>query len=257
MSDAAIKLKGLNFHRRGQVILEQVDLELERGAFLGLIGPNGAGKTVLLKLLLGLLKPTSGSIEILGGSVEASRGKVGYVPQFARFESQFPTTVMDAVLMGRLAHAAYGRPFSRADREIALQTLERVELADLRGRELSKLSGGQIQRVLIARALAVQPQLLLLDEPTASLDTRVGRTVYDLLDELAPEMTIVLVSHDIGVIASHVKTIACLNRRLHYHHTKDIAGEVLAEVYGCPVELIAHGHAHRVLPHHHHHEPKE
>lgn len=254
MSDAAIKLHNVSVQRRGQVILEAVNLELERGAFLGLIGPNGAGKTVLLKVLLGLIKPTSGSVEILGGSVAASRGKVGYVPQFARFEAHFPTTVIDAVLMGRLAHAAYGRPFSRIDRAIAERALERVELSELRSRELSKLSGGQIQRVLIARALAIEPELLLLDEPTASLDTRVGKTVYDLLDELAREMTIVLVSHDIGVIGSHVKTIACLNRRLHYHNTKDISGAVLAEVYGCPVELIAHGHAHRVLPHHHGHE---
>ena len=136
MSGEAIKLRGVNFHRRGQSILENIDLDLERGAFLGLIGPNGAGKTVLLKILLGLLQPTSGTVEILGGTVAASRGKVGYVPQFARFEAHFPTTVMDAVLMGRLAHAAYGRPFTRGDREIAERALERVELQELRSREL-------------------------------------------------------------------------------------------------------------------------
>lgn len=247
MAELPLKISGLSVVSRGQKILDDISLELEEGSFLGLIGPNGAGKTVLLKVILGLIRPSSGSIAVLGSSPEGARGRVGYVPQYARFDGSFPIKVRDVVLMGRLPRKRLFRGFSPDDARRANELLAQVELDGFGDRDITRLSGGQLQRVLIARALAVEPKLLLLDEPTASVDSKVGQSIFRLLEELSGRMTIVLVSHDIGVIASYVKTIACLNRKLHYHHSKQLSGEVLSEVYGCPVELIAHGHAHRVL----------
>ena len=251
---AALKLKDVSLRSRGQLIIDSVSWELEEIAFVGLIGPNGAGKTVLLKIILGLIQPSSGTIEIFGKPPREAKSFVSYVPQYARFDSDFPISVMEVVLMGRLGKTAAFGSYTKADREIAAAAMEKLSLSDLATRQIGKLSGGQLQRVLIARALAHEPKILLLDEPTASLDTRVGSNVYELLDELSKSMTIVLVSHDVGVISAHVRSIACMNRKLHYHGTKEVSGEILSEVYGCPIELIAHGHAHRVLPNHGHGE---
>lgn len=255
--EQAIEIHNLSLTFRGRRVLQDITLSLPEGSFLGLIGPNGAGKTVLLKSIAGLLSPDSGEVLIYGKRPREMRGVVGYVPQFGTFDQSFPITVFEVVMMGRLARRGWFRPFTSADRRAALSALDRVELADCARREVGRLSGGQLQRVLIARALAMEPRILLLDEPTASLDTTVGRTFYDLLQDIAKETTIVLVSHDIGVIAKHVKTIACLNKQLYYHESKEITGEILEQVYGCPVELIAHGHAHRVFPSHEHGEGGE
>lgn len=242
----AVELRDVWFAYRGTPVLEAVDLVLWSGDYLGIIGPNGGGKTTLLRIVLGLLEPDRGTVRVFGRSPREARGEIGYVPQYARFDADFPIRVLEMVTMGRLGWKRSPR-LGRADREAALAALERVEMADLAGRQIGRLSGGQLQRALIARALAVEPRLLLLDEPTASVDTRIGRTVYELLDELAREVTVVLVSHDIGVISRHVKTIGCLNRRLHYHHARELTAEMLETAYGCPVELVAHGHPHRVL----------
>lgn len=242
----ALELRDVWFAYRDVPVLEAVDLTLWPGDYLGIIGPNGGGKTTLLKIVLGLLEPDRGIVRVFGRPPREARGEVGYVPQYARFDADFPMRVLEMVMMGRLGWKRSSR-FSRADRDAAREALARVSLADLADRQIGRLSGGQLQRALIARALSVEPRLLLLDEPTASVDTRIGRTVYELLDELARDVTVVLVSHDIGVISRHVKTIGCLNRRLHYHHTRELTAEMLETAYGCPVELVAHGHPHRVL----------
>ena len=243
----SLELEKVTLISRGQTILEDVTLKLEPNSFLGLIGPNGAGKTVLLKIILGLIQPTSGSVKIFGKSPRDARRDMSYVPQYAHFDSDFPIKVIDVVLMGRLGR---GRRIDASDKEKAMAALEKMELKDLAETHIGKLSGGQQQRVLIARALVAEPKLLLLDEPTASLDSKVGTNVYQVLGELSGQMTIILVSHDIGAISSQVKTIACLNRKFHYHESKEIPGDTLSEVYGCPIDLIAHGHAHRVLHEH-------
>jgi len=245
-----LELKNVVLRSKGQIILDFLNWTLQEGDFVGLIGPNGAGKTVLLKVLLGLIPPTSGEIRILGNSPTRSRSLIGYVPQYARFDSKFPISVREVVLMGRLSKTRACFGYTAEDRKKADEVMEKLELDALSEMRIGKLSGGQIQRVLIARALASDPKLLLLDEPTASLDTLVGSNVYDLLEELSKRMTIILVSHDIGVISAYVKTVACLNRKLHYHGKKEVAPNILAEVYGCPIDLIAHGHAHRVLHEH-------
>lgn len=234
------------------VALEDVSLHLHPLDFVSVIGPNGGGKTSLLKLLLGLVPPSRGQVRVFGQPPTSSRNQIGYVPQQATLDQQFPISVWDVTLMGRLSRLSVFQRFSAEDRELTAEALRKVRMYDYRHRQIGQLSGGQQQRVLIARALVAQPQLLLLDEPTASIDSEIKRDIYDMLSVLNETMTIVMVSHDIGVISSYVKTIACLNRRLVYHDEKGVTPEMLMDTYQCPVDLIAHGVPHRVLHSHHH-----
>jgi zinc transport system ATP-binding protein len=245
-----VKIKGLHFSYNGLTVLDGVDLKVEENDFLGIIGPNGGGKTTLLKIMLGLLKPTAGEITILGGAPEDARKKIGYVPQYSRFDESFPINVMDVVLLGLMGNKAAGRPFSRASHQRALAALERTGMADLAGRAIGKLSFGQRQRVFIARAIAAEPLLLLLDEPTSSIDTTGQGNFYDILAELKNSMAIILVTHDMGAVSKYVEKIGCLNRKLYYHGSGEISGQDLEKVYGCPVDLIAHGVPHRVMKEH-------
>ncbi|MDH3686200.1 MAG: ABC transporter ATP-binding protein [Myxococcales bacterium] len=246
MSAPAAELQNVSLRLGGISVLEEVSLRIEAGDYLALLGPNGGGKSTLLKVLLGLLTPDEGSVRVFGQSPRAARGRVGYVPQSFRFDRDFPIRVLDVVLMGRVGKLKRGT-VADADREIARAALARVEMAELGTRPIGALSGGQLQRVWIARALAQQPELLLLDEPTSSLDERVERSVWELFAELSQEMAVVVVSHDIGAISRHVRGVACLNRRLHSHPTRELTSEMLEATYGCPVDLLAHGHPHRVL----------
>jgi zinc transport system ATP-binding protein len=246
----AVELRGVNLHRGDVRVLEDIDLTIERGAFLAVLGPNGSGKTTLLRIILGLIAPRSGSVRVLGSSPRAARGRVGYVPQHARFDLDFPIRAEEVVRMGRLARGRFGRRYDASDRAAARRALATMEVEHLADRPIGALSGGELQRVLIARALALEPELLLLDEPTASLDERIGRSVWDILGELSQRMTLVVVSHDIGAISQHVRGVACLNRRLYMHPQGELTDEILEATYGCPVDLLAHGHPHRVLPPH-------
>jgi zinc transport system ATP-binding protein len=250
VSAPAIELRDVSFSYGELPVLEAVDLVVERNDYLALLGPNGGGKTTLLRLVLGLLVPSRGAVRVLGEEPAHARGRVGYVPQRTQFDPDFPIRVVDVVRMGRLRRGRMLRPFSAQDREAAARALATVEVTDLAERPIGALSGGQLQRVLIARALAVEPELLLLDEPTASLDERMGTGVWELLAELSRSMTVVLISHDIGAISRHVRSVACLNRRLHGHPSRELTPEMLEATYGCPVDLIAHGHPHRVLRDH-------
>ena len=247
----AIELRDVGFSYGRTPALEDVNLVVRQGDFVGIIGPNAGGKTTLLKVILGLLRPDRGDVRIFGRPPRRTRGLVGYVPQEAGFDRSFPISVFETVRIGRLGPRSRGSGRA-ADEAAVREALERVELAGVARARIGSLSGGQLQRVLIARALAAEPRVLLLDEPTASLDSRIGRSVYELLGRLSAEIPIVLVSHDIGVISRHVRTIACLNVRLHYHHGKELSREMLEATYGCPVDLVAHGVPHRVLPEHEH-----
>ncbi len=246
----AVSFEHVWFSYGSRLVLEDVSLEIERGAFLGILGPNGGGKTTLLKLVLGLLRPDRGRVRVLGLAPVAARGRVGYVPQYTRFDADFPILVEDAVLTARLGRGRTWGPATQADRAVAREALERVAMADQGGRRIGQLSGGELQRVLVARALATEPELLLLDEPTSSVDPRVGRTIYELLEQLGPEMTRVVVSHDVGVLRRHVGSVACVNRKLFHHADGGLTPELLEEAYGEPIELVSHGHVERVLgPH--------
>jgi zinc transport system ATP-binding protein len=249
VSAPAAELRGVSLALGATSVLEDVSLRVEANDYLAILGPNGGGKTTLLKLLLGLHAPDRGEVRVLGDTPSRARGRVGYVPQHVRFDLSFPIRVRDVVLMGRLGKAPGGR-IGAADREAAHAALARVEMQTLAARPIGALSGGQLQRVLIARALAQSPELLLLDEPTASLDERIGRSVWELFEELSREMAVVVVSHDIGAISRYVRGVACLNRRLHAHPSKELTADILEATYGCPVDLLAHGHPHRVLTEH-------
>lgn len=231
--------------------LEGVSLSVERNDFLGIIGPNGGGKTTLLKVILGLIVPSRGRVLVLGKAPEASRHVIGYVPQHNMFDRDFPINVWDAVLMGRNGRVGVLRRYSDKDRIMARDALQRVGMLDSRDRQMGKLSGGEQQRVFIARALVAEPSLLLLDEPTASVDPEMQTEFYELLESLKHRMAIVLVSHDMSAVSIHVDKIACLNCQLYYHGSKEIGAEVLEATYKCPVQMIAHGTVpHRVLKEH-------
>ena len=252
MSNEIAILDNVSVRYGSVTALENVNFRLLPLDFVSVIGPNGGGKTTFLKVLLGLLSPQKGTVRVLGKDPAVSRQAIGYVPQQVSIDKQFPISVWDVTLMGRLGKERLPKKYSDEDREFAADALQKVKLYDLRDRQIGKLSGGQQQRVLIARALVTNPELLLLDEPTASVDSEIKQDIYELLVELNEKLTIVMVSHDIGVVSSYTKTIACLNRTLVYHDEKDITPEMLATTYQCPVDLIAHGVPHRVLATHHH-----
>ena len=233
-------------------VLEDVNLSVYEGDFVGLIGPNGGGKTTLLRVLLGLLPPMQGEVCVMGLPVKEGRQAIGYVPQVIAFDREFPISVWDVARMGRVGHRGLLKRYTAEDDAIVTDALRRVGLLDLRRRPIGELSGGQRQRAYIARALATQPEILLLDEPTSSVDPQVSSNIYELLRQLNDHVTILLVSHDMSAISSYVKTVGCLNRRLFYHGEKEITAEMLELAYQCPIDLIAHGVPHRVLPVHTH-----
>lgn len=250
MTPAVIELSNVSLWRGNVQVLEDINLTVPPGAFLALLGPNGSGKTTLLRVILGLLSPSAGTVRVLGETPHGARGRVGYVPQHAAFDRDFPIHTEEVVCMGRLPRKRWLRHYDRKDHEAAHRALGTMEVAHLADRPVGTLSGGELQRVLIARALAMEPEVLLLDEPTASLDERIGRGVWEILEELSRTMTVVLVSHDIGAISHYVREVACLNRQLFMHPSGELSDEILEATYGCPVDLLAHGHPHRVLSPH-------
>jgi zinc transport system ATP-binding protein len=256
MGNSIVEIKNIWFAYNGQTVLEDVSLDIRQGDFIAMIGPNGGGKTTLLKLMLGLLRPNKGTIRVLGDPTAKASHHIGYVSQDVHINRSFPITAIDVVLMGKLEPGKRWAKSSVQDRTDALDALERMEIADCASSKIDELSGGQRQRVFIARALVTEPKVLLLDEPTASIDAKGQAEFYRLLKELNKDITILVVSHDLVAISTYVKSVACVNKRLHYHHQAEITGEMLEEMYPCadeevcPVELIAHGLPHRVLRHH-------
>jgi len=242
-----LEVRGLTFGYGSEVVLDRVDLAILPRDYLAVIGPNGGGKTTLLKLILGLLTPWSGQIV---DHLPPRRGKFGYVPQFSTFDRSFPLRVAEAVLMGRLGRRGLIHPYTREDREAVAEALALLHLAPLARAHISELSGGQLQRVLIARALVSDPDLLFLDEPTSSIDAESREVLRQVLAEQNERIPIVVVTHDITSIAGAVRHVACVNRTLHYHGGGELTPELLEETYGCPVELFAHGVPHRVLREH-------
>jgi len=256
MKDLIVEIKNVWFAYNGQTVLEDVSLDIQQGDFIAMIGPNGGGKTTLLKLMLGLLKPDKGAIRVLGDSTEKASHHIGYVSQDVHINRSFPITATDVVLMGKLEPNRRWAKSSVQDRDEALDALERMEIESFADSKIGELSGGQRQRVFIARALVTQPKVLLLDEPTASIDAKGQAEFHRLLKTLNKDIPILVVSHDLVAISTYVKSVACVNKQLHHHHQAEITGEMLEEMYPCtdeevcPVELIAHGLPHRVLKHH-------
>ena len=249
---AVIELENVWAGYESDRVLEAVNFRLEAGDYVGLIGPNGGGKTTLIKVILGLIKPERGTVSVMGVSPEKGRQFIGYVPQIQQDDKAFPIKVWDVVSMGRLKPNLLNNLFlTDTDKTAIERSLRQMDILDLEKRPINELSGGQRQRVTIARALAAEPKILLLDEPTSSVDSRSSSQLYDLLAELNQKITILLISHDLTAISTYVKTIGCVNRRLVYSGTKEITSEMLSSAYECPVDLVAHGVPHRVLPPHH------
>lgn len=222
------------------LVLEDVSLSIGSRDFLGIIGPNGGGKTTLLKIILGLLVPQRGAVRVLGRAPAEVRTRIGYVPQHARVDPGVPATVLDVVLTGRLARSSWGFHYAREHTEAALAALAQTQMQSMAHRALATLSGGQRQRVLIARALASDAELLLLDEPTAGVDPHMEQGLTDLLHRLNQRFAIVIVSHDVSFVSTHLQRVACLNRRLSCHAAHEISREVIAEMYHAPIRAVQH-----------------
>lgn len=248
-TNPVIEVENLSFSYNCQPVLEDINLSLPERCFTAFIGPNGGGKTTLLKLMLGLLKPDRGKVRVLGEPPRRVAKYLGYVPQDTDRNRSFPISVMEVVLSGRIGITRRRIGFSKEDRKAAEQALDQVGIRELSGERIGELSGGQRQRAFIARALAGDPRILFLDEPTAGVDA--GRQVdfFRLLKELNQTTSIIMVNHDLMVISSHAKSVACVNRTLHYHDGPEITEEMI-QMYQCPVELVAHGIPHRVLKSH-------
>lgn len=221
-------------------VLDGVSLTIEPRDFLGVIGPNGGGKTTLLKLMLGLLKPDRGTVRVFGQPPEAVRDQIGYVPQHSHIDPTVPATVLDVVLTGRLSKSSWGAWFGRSHVEAAEVALAQTGTDDLAERPIGTLSGGQRQRVLIARALASDAKILLLDEPTAGVDSHMEQSVTDLLHQINQQLPIVVVSHDVGFVSRHLKRVACLNRRLTVHAASEISADVISHMYHEHMRAVQH-----------------
>mgnify|MGYP001811616897 FL=1 len=236
MERTIVDIKDLCFSYIGKEVLHNIDLVVEQGDFIAVVGPNGGGKTTLLKLVIGLLKPTRGAVHLAGRRPGKKGLEIGYVPQQIDHNLSFPATALDVVIMGK--HVPENRmPFgrSRQDRKDGLAALEKMGISEFGERKISDLSGGQRQRVLIARALVTEPELLVLDEPTASIDSRGQTDFYQLLQELNRDLTILMVSHDLLSVSTFAKSVACVNKRLHYHQAFETSGELFDAVYACSV----------------------
>lgn len=247
-SKPAIRIENIAVSYGKTQALRNITFSVKEKDYLGIMGPNGGGKSTLLRTILGFIKPDNGRAEIFGCSCAKNRQLLGYVPQFSSVDKKFPISVQKVVETGLLKGVLH--PFhiySSEQKEQAMNQLELLGIVDLAKRQISELSGGEFQRLLIARSLVANPKILLLDEPTASVDPSSREKIYSLLAELNKEITIVLVTHDLTAISSSIKKLACLNQTLVYHGEPELTEEVVEAMYGCPVDLIAHGVPHRVL----------
>ena len=239
---AVISFNNVSYAYQQSKVLEDITVDINEEEFFGIIGPNAAGKSTMLKLMLGLLKPDSGKIEVMGKSPVHASQHIGYVPQYPSFPRNFPIKVIDVVLLGHLGKSIRIGAFSKREKELARQSLEVVEIAHLAEEPIASLSGGQVQRMLIARALTSQPEILVLDEPTANIDVQAEENIFALLKQYNEHMTIIVVSHDIAFISGYVDRVGCLNRSMICHETETISGKTIEELYGAPVKMIHHAH---------------
>ncbi|HSG68121.1 MAG TPA: ATP-binding cassette domain-containing protein [Bacteroidales bacterium] len=251
MSDILLSVSNASVKLDGSIFLQDVSIDIRKGDFIGIIGPNGGGKTTLVRLMLGLIKPNSGQVKYFIPHV-LGKSKIGYLPQVQRFDSKFPITVYDVVLSGLSGKQRLFSATTSADRHKAEHWMESLGIISMRKKPIGQLSGGEMQRVFLCRSLISDPELLILDEPDTYVDNRFEQELYAQLRELNNRMAIVLVSHDVGTITLYIKSIACVNRELHYHPSNIITESQLAS-YNCPVQIITHGDVpHTVLGKHDH-----
>ncbi|WP_243290578.1 metal ABC transporter ATP-binding protein [Bacillus sp. FJAT-47783] len=251
IKDPVIDIRNLSFQYDQRIVLENINLTVEKGAFLGLVGPNGSGKSTLLKCILGLLKPQKGNIQLFGQDIQKFKewSRIGFVSQKANsFNSGFPATVFEVVASGLTAKIGLFKFFTRSYHPKVFDALKAVKMEQFANRNIGELSGGQQQRVFIARALVSNPDVLILDEPTVGIDADTVQSFYELLEKLNKELniTLILVTHDTGTVTDKVTHVACLNKSLHFHgkskEFKDIQEKELTQFYGHSVHVLTHEH---------------
>jgi zinc transport system ATP-binding protein len=242
------EMNSLSASYGANVVLQEVDLKVNENDFIGVIGPNGGGKTTLLKVILGLVKPSEGKIVFNNELLNSN--SIGYLPQISTGDINYPVTVTDIILSGLMIRKGIISRMSSSDKTRAMKVIDELGLGKMTNSTLNELSGGQMQRVFLGRAIIGNPRLLLLDEPGNFVDTTFENDFYEKLKDLNKRMAILMVSHDVGTISSHIKSFACVNRSLHYHPSHEITNEDLL-AYGCPIQLVTHGDVpHTVLKHH-------
>ena len=247
MNTPLIEIKNLTIGYDSHKVLDNVNLAIRSNDFIGVIGPNGGGKTTLIKAILGLLSGWSGTI-----TSSLDQSKMGYLPQQNPFDKEFPITVNEVVLSGLAGKKGLFKKYTQSDFNRAYELMNQAGVGELKSKSIGKLSGGQMQRTLLCRALMNEPELLILDEPSTFVDNQFENELFEWLKKLNEKIAILMVSHDIGTISSHVKTIACVNYHLHYHTSNKITAEQLAH-YNCPIQIISHGTVpHQVLATHKH-----
>lgn len=248
--ESIITLRDVGVRYDGVVALEHVNIDIYNDDFIGIIGPNGGGKSSLVKAITGVIGH-SGTITYNPSIMRGSKPHIGYLPQISTFDKVFPISVLEVVMSGLQAEQGLLGRYGRKEREQALELLDRANLKHLYSRPIGELSGGQLQRVMLCRAIISRPKVLVLDEPTNFVDNRFENELYNLLHHLADDMAIIMVSHDIGTVSSVVKSIMCVNRHVHRHESNIITEEQLRN-YDCPIQIISHGHIpHTVLGEHH------
>ncbi len=251
MSDVLISIENASVKYDGVTVLEDVSLKIREDDFIGVIGPNGGGKTTLVRLILGMVKPAQGKVNYFLPHI-TGKSKIGYLPQVHAFDSKFPIVVRDVILSGLPYRRRLISGHTASERAKADQWMERLGITHLADKPVGKLSGGEMQRAFLCRSLISEPRLLILDEPDTYVDNRFENELYATLRELNEKMAILLVSHDVGTITYYIKSIACVNRSLHYHPSNVITEKQLAS-YNCPIQIITHGDVpHTVLGKHDH-----
>lgn len=251
-----IKIEDLSVAYDGKTVLRDVNLTVYENDFLGIIGPNGGGKTTLVKTVLGLKKANKGKIFFFRDGKETEHITMGYLPQYSSIDKNFPISVQEVILSGLSSQKSLMSRFTSRQHGQVEEVINRMGLEGLENRPIGALSGGQLQRALLGRAIISNPDVLILDEPSTYIDKRFEAKLYELLIEINKECAIILVSHDIGTVLQNVKSIACVNETLHYHPDTEVSADWLEKNFNCPIELLGHGQLpHRVLcEHRHHHE---
>lgn len=247
-----IELKDIVAGYGDEVILKNVNFSVAENDFIGVIGPNGGGKTTLVKVMLGLLKPMSGKVITHQNGDASNRRMIGYLPQISKTDQKFPISVLDVVLSGLADSVKLFKRFSKQEISKAKALLNQMGIDSLSKKNIGDLSGGQMQRVFLCRAIISDPKLLILDEPNTFVDNKFESDLYTTLKLLNERMAIMMVSHDVGTITYYIKTIACVNRELHYHESNEISQEQLT-AYNCPIQIIAHGDIPHTVLHQHNH----
>lgn len=251
MKEVAIEISDIDVYYGEVRALKNVSITMNSGDYLAIMGPNGGGKSTFLKSILGLISIYKGYIKIFGKKGRENLHLIGYVPQISDVDKDFPITLIEAVLLGtQKTGLSWFHRYRKEDIENAKEFIEMVGLNGMEKRRISQLSGGEFQKMLIARALITKPRILILDEPTASVDVKSSRDIYDLLGKLNKDITILLATHNVLAISPYVKDLACLNETLVYHGEPSLTEDIVNKMYGCPVELVAHGVPHRVLKDH-------